>query len=219
MVSGHGSGLLTGSRVYLDVLGCLARSFRVLREVLLLGESRHFTLSRRGALSVARTAFFAICTTRTLSDTPGKWPIYGRTWNREPLIRRSPIFRPIIIIILFATATILAMFFGPLVVASGVTPSHWRSHTGWSRSLSVGDTNRIVSLSTNTLANLPLCHWNSLTTHPLVTLSSHSGKKILVKLIFFLTFTSIRCSVLLNLRRNHCILTKSLYTLLMFCAQ
>lgn len=102
---GHGSGLLTGSRVYLDVLGCLARSFRVLREILLLGESRHFTLSRRGALSVARTAFFAIVTTRTLSDTPGKWPIYGRTWNREPLIRRSPIFRPIIIIILFATAT------------------------------------------------------------------------------------------------------------------
>lgn len=61
-----------------------------------------------------------------------------------------------------------------------------------------GDINRLVSLSTNTRIPLPLCHRNSPTTHPLVTLSSHSGKKILVKLIFFLTFTLIKGCVLLN---------------------
>lgn len=170
LVSGTDQGSCRGSRVFtwMSWYSGTVLLLRVLREVLVLDvlDTWHFTNSRRGALSVARTANsrlsrFTIHRANgrsTAGLVPAK-PLIRR--HHHPTHQRHPFRHP--------PAAILAMFFGPLVVTSGNVPPHWRSHTGMLRPCMRGDVNRIVSLSTNTSTLLPLCYRNSPTTHPLVT--------------------------------------------------
>lgn len=62
--------------------------------------------------------------TSSLNDTPGKWPIYRRAYTRETSDPATSSCHPSTSSFSPPPAAILAMFFSPLVVTSGVAPLH-----------------------------------------------------------------------------------------------